>query len=874
MNFMKDELDTDDSMEWIPVHGRRRSKSPTTPKKETNSDTVTGPNALGFNLPPEELPMNNRPIQVNDINNSNNQQDTTKFIPTTQKLQDWMNSSTVVNGMQEEFGEHTVKERDTEKEEDKVGIKHKNERINDNSKFSKPPHPNIPMNDGTHRLTIKWTTMEDIKAYERDKRKMNEDIHKLVTAMFPGESGTLYYRWESEDLVISKKAKNITDSELRNFITPKVTFIVAQRSQMIFGVRFGFSVNPYSWRRSEEMKNIFKREKLEVSISNSQSTSGNMVTAGYILLKAPNTTQVTWFSKYLCGLLPDSTPYFDLVRFRKTPMDQLIPHLQIRCGEKHVTPLCQALLSILTGRRSALFLPRYAFTTMSDDQVRNHFQFHEKWSKSLKAITLSPQINHLDQIRTEYNEDGSTTERSTRAWAASLQESDGTTPALCDVVNGTNDQKSYLVVPSHYFHQAQQQWRMYKSRLYPPSHRETRFRDTIPGLPDVIMIQKEIKSNVSFLEQMAIGESWRDKPESIRNEQVVCNKVHSSNQQRNKLPDTSQTTSRQASISSSWPTPEESSGHRTWKGSSAKHSRNEPTSVGSNTSLASEDDRSTEMTRTSTIASRNTMNKTFKEINSIIQNQQDVIEVSSRQTDDRLSILERQFNKIEDLDSKMTEVQKNLENTRKHIEYNQKKLSKNLQEMIEDTAKQIDEVQNNILDTKVNQQNMSTSLLDMRQQIDTLSKLMIAMGHKLDSAMMISCEQGSNSMVEQQRSAKRNQTETSFQQPQLHISRQDYPQESSIYKSPDKKKLRSRRSDNLLDNIQRKNNGFGDGDKTDQLELDSRVSEIMDQEIEQQREEDSPQDDNTSETSDVCLNLVNKFGRNLSGEKNTSFIQK
>jgi hypothetical protein len=241
MNFMKDKLDTDDSMEWIPVHGRRRSKSPTTPKKETNSDTVTGPNALGFNLPPEELPMNYRPIQVHDINNSNNQQDTTKFIPTTQKLQDWMNNSTVVNGMQEEFGEHTVKERDPEKEEDKVGIKHKNERINDNSKFSKPPHPNIPMNDGTHRLTIKWTTMEDIKAYERDKRKMNEDIHKLVTAMFPEESGTLY-RWESEDLVISKKAKNITDSELRDFITPKVT-IIAQRSQMIFGVRFGFSVN-------------------------------------------------------------------------------------------------------------------------------------------------------------------------------------------------------------------------------------------------------------------------------------------------------------------------------------------------------------------------------------------------------------------------------------------------------------------------------------------------------------------------------------------------------------------------------------------------------------------------------------------------------
>jgi hypothetical protein len=239
---------------------------------------------------------------------------------------------------------------------------------------------------------------------------------------------------------------------------------------MIFGVRFGFSFNPYSWRRSEAMKEIFKRKQLEVSISDSQSTSGSMVTAGYILLKAPITTPVTWFSKYLCGILPDSTPYFDLVRFRKTPMDQLIPHLQIRCGEKHVTPTCQALLSVLTKIGSALFLPRYALTTMGDDQVQNHFQFHEKWAKSLKAITNSPQIHHLDQVRTECNEDGSITERSTRAWAASFQESDGTTTALCDVVNGAHDQKSFLVVPSQYFQQAQQQWQIYKSRLYSPNH--------------------------------------------------------------------------------------------------------------------------------------------------------------------------------------------------------------------------------------------------------------------------------------------------------------------------------------------------------------------------------------------------------------------
>jgi hypothetical protein len=190
------------------------------------------------------------------------------------------------------------------------------------------------------------------------------------------------------------------------------------------------------------------------------------------------------------------------------------------------------------------------------------------------------------------------------------------------------------------------------------------------------MIQKEIKSNVSFLEQMAIGESWRDQSESLRNEQAVSHKVISIIQQQNRVSDSSQRTSRQESLSNSWPTPSESSGNRTWNGSSAHHSRHENTCEGSNKSLVSEDNRSTERTRSSTIASRITMNKTFKEINSTIQNQQNDMEVSARQTEDRLSILERQFNRIEDLDAKMTELQKNIENTRKHTELNQKKLSK------------------------------------------------------------------------------------------------------------------------------------------------------------------------------------------------------
>jgi hypothetical protein len=111
----------------------------------------------------------------------------------------------------------------------------------------------------------------------------------------------------------------------------------------------------------------------------------------------------------------------------------------------------------MTGRGIEMFVPRYAFSTMTSENIRNHFTFHEKWSKSLKAIPMSPHINHLDQLRTEYNKDGTTTERSTREWVATILAPDGSIPALCDVVNGPPDHKGYLLVPSHYFVYAQNQ---------------------------------------------------------------------------------------------------------------------------------------------------------------------------------------------------------------------------------------------------------------------------------------------------------------------------------------------------------------------------------------------------------------------------------
>ena len=186
-------------------------------------------------------------------------------------------------------------------------------------------------------------------------------------------------------------------------------------------------------------------------ISNANSTSGSIVTAGYIILKAPNTTSTHRYTQFLRSQLPLTTPFFDIVRFsKKTPMDQLIPHLVVHCGESQVTVISQIFLPLLTGKQCALFLPWYAFSVTTEEQVSNQFLVHEKWARSLMALSLAPHVFHLDQKRSEQCPDGTKIDRSAREWAATLTFPDGT-PALCDVVNGTSEKKAYLLAPSNYW---------------------------------------------------------------------------------------------------------------------------------------------------------------------------------------------------------------------------------------------------------------------------------------------------------------------------------------------------------------------------------------------------------------------------------------
>ena len=274
------------------------------------------------------------------------------------------------------------------------------------------PHSNVATNDGTHRISIRWEPPDSVETYEYDKGKLQASLSNILKALFTTEDGKLY-RWESEDLLHTKDIQTMNPVEIRDYISPTITFIPS-RSQIVFGIRYGFAINPVNWIKTPTTKATMTAQHISLNMSNSKSTSGTLVTAGFILLKAPNTTHRHRYTQYLLSQLPDATPFFDVERQSRAPNNQTLPHLVIKCGEKHVTPVCQAMVTLLTGRGNALFLPRYAFSTMTADQVEKQFDFHLTWSKSLVEIPLSPIVTHLDQERTEYYDDGTTVRRSTR----------------------------------------------------------------------------------------------------------------------------------------------------------------------------------------------------------------------------------------------------------------------------------------------------------------------------------------------------------------------------------------------------------------------------------------------------------------------------
>lgn len=242
------------------------------------------------------------------------------------------------------------------------------------------PDLSVPTNDGTYRLTIRWNIKGDFSRYHEELSLWLTDVHALLSDMFPGND-CYFYRWESVDLQSPTTMKSMSPGELRDFISPNVSFLQST-TQIIFGVRVCFAEKfPGQRRTSENTVRTLADNNVQVSISNSTTSSGRIVTAGYLLFKAARTTHRNRYLQSLRKRLPKETPFFDILLYQRTPMEQKMSHLVIQCGEAHVLPLSQALSALLTGHNAPLFLSRLALAKLQPQQISEYFEMQDRYAK-------------------------------------------------------------------------------------------------------------------------------------------------------------------------------------------------------------------------------------------------------------------------------------------------------------------------------------------------------------------------------------------------------------------------------------------------------------------------------------------------------------
>ena len=369
-------------------------------------------------------------------------------------------------------------------------------------------------NDGTQRITVRWSPVAAL-SYSNDKELWLKSALIMLKDLFGNDVGSMF-PWGSDTDRNSKDISAITEADLPTYLSTSVTFLRTTKTH-IFGLRFGFSTKtPVNWLSKETTKEAMRKHKVWATVSNSSTTSGKLVTAGFILMKAPNYTHRIRFMKSLRSQLPENAPFFDILHSKRTPDNELIHHLTVQCGENHVEALSHALSAILKGKGSSLYLPRLTLGALTKAQSTKYFAAHDNYMKNLKMISLAPYIENLDKVREEFYENGKVERRSAREWATKLILPSTGKCARCDIVNGGGDHIARLLVPRHHYEEVLSEVAAYKNRIHPMTKREEQFRKQITGLPDIIQVDKTVQEALDCLEEISAEAVWQRAPKSIR----------------------------------------------------------------------------------------------------------------------------------------------------------------------------------------------------------------------------------------------------------------------------------------------------------------------------------------------------------------------
>ena len=501
------------------------------------------------------------------------------------------------------------------------------------------PDSKVPVCDGTYRVTFRLTVSAAQMSNYRDTSKLKEEVYVFLNEIFNDDHGSLY-NWNHKGTDQLNSISKMTPTQVRQFISPSIS-IMPSLSLVVVPIRFGFVGQlPSKWRNTEQTKEILKKFKATVSFSNSTTTSGKLVSAGYILLKAPMTTHRLRYLQSLRKMLPDNTPPFDILLHKRTPTHQLMPHLVVQCGELHVHSLSESLATMLTGTQSALYIPRFVFEKMSDAEASSLFESHDSFVKSLHWLPLFPLSSNLDRVRKEHNTDGSVIERTTREWARSIKSNDGTF-AQCDVVNGGEDQRCYLLFPPKDKEVAQQALDDYRRRLYPFTQREAKFREDV-GPPPVVHLSKRVIANLDFIKRLSSqGSNGAEEKTDAQSDSNI---------------DNSTTGSSVSSVSQATQPPNSGDSLR-------KRSRDadqtHDASIATNSSHSTTDSTVSETTKATT-GRISVSSAKFREFDAILLRQKQDSEQAAVKASERISTIERQLHRFNDLESKLSDLQQDI----------------------------------------------------------------------------------------------------------------------------------------------------------------------------------------------------------------------
>jgi hypothetical protein len=387
-----------------------------------------------------------------------------------------------------------------------------------------PPDPFVLINDGTQRLTIRWRP-DLYDGLESDPNSWDKEMTTVLQHLFhEHNSRTAIVKWgEQYTPETNTLLAEITHDRIRQFLSPNISHLKTNKT-FIFGLRLCAPDNHLNvWITRESTREILRNNKMEITLSNSKSTSGNVVTAGYILMKHPTYTQRYFYLLSLRKALPNNTPFFDLAIHRRTPHGATIPHLVVKCGENHITALSEILSAYLDGRvrNTALFVASPAVKSMTQEEIAHMFTTHTNFTDSLQRLSLYPRVINIDRERQEQY--GTTNlSRSTRDWARSLKTDEGQ-PLRCDAENGGPDRRAYLLVSTPHLERAKIELQRYLQAIQQTnqnqfdlsSDRRTNITDhTRPN--EIYIPTPAVLQNLNFLNSLTAEEVWKGAPQSIR----------------------------------------------------------------------------------------------------------------------------------------------------------------------------------------------------------------------------------------------------------------------------------------------------------------------------------------------------------------------